>query len=80
MLHWVQGNLRLSVHINASERFALKPAHAESVCVRKHRVSVQEQERQRQMLLLSHKGKESFQSNQNSNVDLLQLMPWDLQV
>lgn len=43
-------------------------------------VRVQEQERQRQMLLLSHKGKESFQSNRNSNVAPLQLVPWDLQV
>lgn len=80
MLHCLQGNLRLSVHINASERFALKPAHVESVCVRKQGVSMREQEQQRQMLLLSPKGKESFQSNQHSNVDLLQLMPWDLQV
>lgn len=32
MLHWAQGNLRLPVHINVSERFALKPAHLESMC------------------------------------------------
>lgn len=41
---------------------------------------MREQEQQRQMLLLSPKGKESFESNQHSKVDLLQLMPRDLQV